>query len=85
MNPTLVPTRDWATVSVTVGTDVDEANADALRELTENSGALVPGRRLFDIANGWTDTHSSGASVVVATHSSPPSRPHTSSYRSSRR
>jgi dihydrofolate reductase len=51
--------------------DVDEASAEALRELTENAGALVSGRRLFDIANGWNDTHPSGAPVVVVTHSAP--------------
>jgi dihydrofolate reductase len=68
-----------------IALDVDEASAEALRELTENAGALVSGRRLFDIANGWNDTHPSGAPVVVVTHSSPPSRPHRSSFRSSRR
>jgi dihydrofolate reductase len=51
--------------------DVDEASAEALRELTENAGALVSGRRLFDIANGWNDTHPTGAPVVVVTHSAP--------------
>jgi dihydrofolate reductase len=51
--------------------DVDEASAEALRELTENAGALVSGRRLFDIANGWNDTHPSGAPVVVVTHTAP--------------
>ena len=48
--------------------DVDEASAEALRELTENAAALVSGRRLFDIANGWNDTHPIGAPVVVVTH-----------------
>jgi dihydrofolate reductase len=51
--------------------DVDEASAEVLRELTENAGALVSGRRLFDIASGWNDTHPSGAAVVVVTHSAP--------------
>ena len=51
-----------------VAFNVDEASAEALRELTENAGALVSGRRLFDIANGWNDTHPSGAPVVVVTH-----------------
>ena len=36
--------------------DVDEASAEMLRELTENVGALVSGRRLFDIADGWNDS-----------------------------
>jgi dihydrofolate reductase len=51
--------------------DVDEASAEMLRELTENVGALVSGRRLFDIAGGWNDTHPSGGRVVVVTHSAP--------------
>jgi dihydrofolate reductase len=50
---------------------VDEASAELLRELTENVGALVSGRRLFDIANGWNDSHPAGAPVVVVTHSPP--------------
>ena len=54
-----------------VAFNVDEASAEALRELTENAGALVSGRRLFDIANGWNDTHPSGAPVVVVTHRAP--------------
>ncbi len=51
--------------------DVDEASAQVLRELTENVGALVSGRRLFDIADGWNDTHPAGAPVVVVTHRAP--------------
>jgi dihydrofolate reductase len=50
---------------------LDEAGAKALRDLTENVGALVAGRVLFDIAGGWNDTHPSGARVVVVTHTPP--------------
>jgi len=50
---------------------VDEASAEVLRELTEKVGALVSGRRLFDIADGWNDSHPAGAPVVVVTHSPP--------------
>jgi dihydrofolate reductase len=60
-----------ASASEEIAFDVDEASAEALRELTENAGALVSGRRLFEIANGWNDTHPSGAPVVVVTHSAP--------------
>jgi dihydrofolate reductase len=70
---------DWYSaggVSVDSGNDdvafeVDEASADALRELTEQSGALVAGRRLFDITDGWGDAHPIGAPVVVVTHEPP--------------
>jgi dihydrofolate reductase len=54
-----------------VSFDVDEASAEALRELTESVGALVAGRRLFDIADGWNDAHPAGAPVVVVTHDPP--------------
>jgi dihydrofolate reductase len=50
---------------------VDDASAEMLCELTGNTGALVAGRRLFDIANGWGDNHPAGAPVVVVTHRPP--------------
>jgi dihydrofolate reductase len=50
---------------------VDEAGAEVLRELIGSAGALVSGRRLFDIADGWNDNHPIGAPVVVVTHSAP--------------
>lgn len=55
----------------TVPFDVDEASAELLGNLTEGSGALVAGRRLFDIADGWNDAHPAGMSVVVVTHHPP--------------
>ena len=54
-----------------ISLQVDEASAEVLRELTENTGALVSGRRLFDIAGGWNDVHPVGAPVVVVTHRPP--------------
>jgi dihydrofolate reductase len=55
----------------TVTFDVDTASAEMLGDLTANGGALVAGRRLFDIANGWNDAHPAGMSVVVVTHKPP--------------
>jgi dihydrofolate reductase len=60
-----------ASANEDIAFDVDEASAEALRELLEAPGALVSGRRLFEIANGWNDTHPTGAPVVVVTHSVP--------------
>jgi dihydrofolate reductase len=54
-----------------VSFSVDEASAEMLRDLIESAGALVAGRRLFDIANGWDDNHPAAARVVVVTHSAP--------------
>ena len=51
---------------------VDRASAEILEELLGNAGALVAGRRLFDITNGWNDAHPTGAKVVVVTHEPPP-------------
>lgn len=50
---------------------VDEASAGVLHDLTANVGALVVGRRLFDIADGWGDQHPADAPVVVVTHRAP--------------
>lgn len=54
-----------------VSFNVDDASAGYLRDMTENTGALVAGRRLFDIAGGWNDKHPAGAPVVVVTHRPP--------------
>jgi dihydrofolate reductase len=51
--------------------DVDADSADELRDLTEGTGALIAGRRLFDITDGWGDSHPVGAPVVVVTHQPP--------------
>ena len=32
---------------------------------------IISGRRLFDIADGWNDSHPAGAAIVVVTHSPP--------------
>lgn len=50
---------------------VDAASAEFLSEVLASSGALIAGRRLFDIARGWGDNHPSGAPVVVVTHRPP--------------
>jgi dihydrofolate reductase len=50
---------------------VDENSAVMFREILRNCGALVCGRRLFDLTNGWDDSHPIGAPVVVVTHRVP--------------
>ncbi|MGY0489005.1 dihydrofolate reductase family protein [Streptomyces sp. WG-D5] len=55
----------------TVSFQVDEAGERVLRQLTAGCGAIVAGRRLFDIADGWGDKHPAGAPVVVVTHRPP--------------
>jgi dihydrofolate reductase len=51
--------------------EVDEHSAVFLREVLADTGALVCGRRLFDITAGWGDYHPVGAPVVVVTHAPP--------------
>ncbi|MEV4119929.1 dihydrofolate reductase family protein [Micromonospora sp. NPDC049645] len=47
------------------------ASARHLRALTERTGALVVGRRLFDITGGWGGRHPMDVPVVVVTHRVP--------------
>ena len=48
-----------------------EASARYLRESLQRTGAIVAGRRLFDVAGGWGGTHPWGVPVFVVTHSLP--------------
>jgi dihydrofolate reductase len=50
---------------------ISAASARLLREQFSNVGALVSGRRIFDIANGWGGRHPIGTPVFVVTHSIP--------------
>jgi dihydrofolate reductase len=50
---------------------VSEASAGHVRDLLRDLGALVSGRRLFDVAGGWGGSHPLGAPVFVVTHSVP--------------
>jgi dihydrofolate reductase len=46
-------------------------SAEHFRGVMERSGALVVGRRLFDLTSGWGGIHPIGCPVVVVTHSVP--------------
>jgi dihydrofolate reductase len=48
-----------------------EENADHWRAVVDMTGALVVGRRLFDLTDGWGGNHPMGTPVVVVTHSVP--------------
>jgi dihydrofolate reductase len=50
--------------------NVDKASAEVLGDMLTNVGALITGRRLFDIARGWNVDRAS-AEVVVVTHDPP--------------
>lgn len=47
-------------------------SARYFRDLLDRTGALVVGRRLFDLTGGWHGTHPLGVPVVVCSHNPPP-------------
>ncbi len=49
----------------------DEAGAELLREALNTVGALVCGRRIFELTNAWGGRHPIGCPVVVVTHTVP--------------
>jgi dihydrofolate reductase len=50
---------------------VSEASAGHLRDGFARLGALVEGRRTFDVAHGWGGRHPMGVPVFVVTHEVP--------------
>ena len=50
---------------------VSKQSAELLREVFSSLGAIVTGRRTFDITNGWGGKHPLDAPVFVLTHSVP--------------
>ena len=56
---------------IVVALRTDAASAALLRDVLFNAGALVCGRRLFDLTHGWGGVHPLGAPVVVVTHDPP--------------
>lgn len=47
------------------------ASAIVMRDIWQRVGAIVTGRRMFDIAHGWGGTHPLNAPVFVVSHSIP--------------
>ncbi len=50
---------------------VSKQSAEMLREVFSSIGAIVTGRRTFDITNGWGGKHPLDAPVFVLTHNVP--------------
>lgn len=48
-----------------------QASADFMRSLYRDVAAVVIGRRLFDMTNGWNGTPAAGEHVFVVTHQPP--------------
>jgi dihydrofolate reductase len=56
------------------------ASAAVLRRHLDEVGALVVGRRLYDLTGGWGGTHPFGVPVVVVTHRAPADVPSDSPF-----
>jgi dihydrofolate reductase len=54
---------------------VSAASAEHLRRLGERTGALVVGRRLYDMTNAWGGRHPMDVTTVVVTQQRPADRP----------
>jgi dihydrofolate reductase len=54
---------------------VSEASAGHLDRVVGELGALVTGRRLYDVAHAWDGSHPAGAPVFVVTHNPPVQAP----------
>jgi dihydrofolate reductase len=65
---------EWATFKTSA------ASAKYMRDAMASVGALITGRHLFDVANGWGGTHPVGVPVVVVTHQPPTDWPHTETF-----
>jgi dihydrofolate reductase len=63
---------DFKWPSDTMTSRVSAASAAHLREMIPTIGALVTGRRTFDIAHAWGGRHPLDVPVVVMTHAIPP-------------
>ena len=55
---------------------VSAASATVLREIHQSAGALVTGRRMFDMTSGWGGAHPLNVPVFVVTHAAPPEWPY---------
>ena len=60
---------------------VSEASAKLLGEAMESVGALIGGRRYFDLAEGWGGRHPMGVPVYILTHEPPADWPCDSTIR----
>lgn len=55
---------------------VSQASAELLQEASRTTGALVAGRRLFDLTSGWGGNHPLNVPVFIVTHTVPQEWPY---------
>lgn len=51
---------------------VSAASAKMLQEICDSAGAMVTGRRQFDLTNGWNGSHPLNVPIFVVTHRGAP-------------
>lgn len=56
---------------IVVTLQTDAASAALLRGFQDGTGALVCGRRLFDLTQGWGGQHPIGPPIVIVMHEAP--------------
>ncbi|WP_404389741.1 dihydrofolate reductase family protein [Humibacillus xanthopallidus] len=61
----------WTSAAGDLTFRLTERDAEHWRGWSSRLGALVVGRRLFDITDRWKGTHPLGVPVVVLTHEQP--------------
>src|SRR3954470_3213621 len=61
----------WESAGGDMTFHLTQTDADYWREWVGRLGALVVGRHLFDVTDGWKGTHPLGVPVVVLTHEPP--------------
>lgn len=64
--PVTIPTADPGLTFHT-----SEVSAARLHEMLASAGALIGGRRIFNITNGWGGHHPMGVPAFIVTHSIP--------------
>jgi dihydrofolate reductase len=57
--------------SGTMTLKLSPASAEATADVFRSTGAIVSGRRMFDVANGWGGRHPIDVPVFVVTHNPP--------------
>ena len=62
---------EWASGDGEFGLKVSPESAELFEDAARTTGALVAGRRLFDIAGAWGGKHPLNVPVFVVTHSVP--------------
>jgi dihydrofolate reductase len=70
------PLHQWMLASGEPGTGLNGADQEVFDELRTQAGAMICGRRLYDITRGWNGSHPfAGIPVFVVTHTAPAAVP----------